>query len=298
MKKILCISAFAFLLAACKKEQSAFDASGTFEAKETIVSTTASGRIMQFTIEEGQQLKANDNVGYIDTVQLYLKKQQLQAQIKAVLSKQPDKSSQLATVQEQIKTAKTEKQRIQNLLNAGAATQKQLDDINAQITVLEKQLAAQQSSLNTTSSSINSEVAPILLQIEQINDQLLKSSIVNPVNGTVLTKYAEQDEIAVAGKALYKIADLSEMTLRAYITGDQLASIQNGQTVNVSVDDGNGGYKQLAGTVTWISDKAEFTPKTIQTKEERANLVYAVKIAVKNDGYIKIGMYGEVNFNI
>ncbi len=296
MNKLFYISALAFLLASCKKEQSAFDASGTFEAKEIIVSTTASGRIMQFSIEEGQQLKANDNIGYIDTVQLYLKKQQLQAQVKAVLSKQPDKSSQLATVQEQIKTAKTEKQRIQNLLNAGAATQKQLDDVNAQITVLEKQFTAQQSSLNTTSSSINSEVAPILLQIEQINDQLLKSIIVNPVNGTVLTKYAEQDEIAVAGKALYKIADLSEMTLRAYITGDQLASIQNGQTVNVSVDDGNGGYKQLNGIVTWISDKAEFTPKTIQTKDERANLVYAVKIAVKNDGYIKMGMYGEVKF--
>jgi len=194
-----------------------------------------------------------------------------------------------------------EQKRVQNLLKADAATPKQLDDINAQVEELQKQLdvirkqdAAQTSVLKTQTSGLRADVQPLVAQIEQINDQLAKTKIVNEVNGTVLTKYAEANEVAAAGKPLYKIADLSTIILRAYVTGDQLTGIKLNQQVKVLVDSAGGQYRELPGTIEWISSKAEFTPKTIQTKDERANLVYAVKIRVKNDGYLKIGMYGEV----
>lgn len=296
MHKILIISACVLLFGGCRSDKEHFDATGTFEATEVIVSAETAGQIMEFQCEEGMQLKANQILGYIDTTQLYLKKKQLQAQIRAVLAKQPDIGTQLASIQEQIKTAQVDKQRIENLLAAGAATQKQLDDINAQIAILQKQLEAQQSSLRTTTAGISSEVDPLVFQIAQIDDQLNKSQIINPVAGTVLTKYTEQGETASPGKALYKIADLDKMYLRAYISGDQLPGIKTGQDVKVLIDNGQGSYRAVTGTITWISDEAEFTPKTIQTKDERANLVYAIKILVHNDGYIKIGMYGEVQF--
>ncbi|HRF76381.1 MAG TPA: HlyD family efflux transporter periplasmic adaptor subunit [Chitinophagales bacterium] len=297
MKKTLIILSATILLASCAGEENAFDATGTFEAKEIIVSTGVGGKIIQLKAEEGDSLSANAIVGTIDTTQLYLKKLQLQAQIKAVLSKQPDINSQIAGLQEQIKTANTEKIRIDNLVAAGVGTQKQADDIRSQITVLQKQLDAQQTALQITSQSIYQEVAPLTLQIAQVDDQLVQSAILNPVKGTVLTLYAEQGEFTTPGKAIYKIADLSTMTLRAYITGAQLAQIKLGQQVTVKIDNGEKNYSELPGTIYWISEKAEFTPKTIQTKEERANLVYAIKVKVPNNGQIKIGMYGELILN-
>ena len=216
--------------------------------------------------------------------------------MRAVLAKQPDMSSQLATIKEQITTAEFEKKRIENLLKSDAATQKQLDDLNAQLAFLQKQYNATKSSLSITSRSLQSETLPLKAQVDQLNDQIKKSILVNPLSGTVLTKYVEKDEMTAPGKALYKIANLETMTLRAYLTGTQLPQIKLGQSVNVLVDDGKG-TKSYSGTIASISDKAEFTPKTIQTKEERANLVYAVKITVKNDGYLKLGMYGDVKLN-
>jgi HlyD family secretion protein len=284
------------LVIACTSGETDYDASGTFEAVETIVSTEANGTIKALDLNEGQTLKAGAQVGYIDSLQLFLKKKQLLAQIRVVLSKRPNVAAQLATLYEQLKQAKREQQRIANLLKADAATQKQYDDATSQVAVTERQIDAQESSLGITSASLNEEVLPLRVQIEQLDDQLSRCRIINPVNGTVLVKYAEAQEMAQSGKPLYKIADLSTIVLRAYITGDQLPKVKLNQKVTVLVDADAGSYKEYPGTIEWVSDKAEFTPKTIQTKDERANLVYAVKINVKNDGVLKIGMYGEVKF--
>lgn len=308
MKTYSYLIILAVATAACSGKENPYDASGTFEAVETIVSAEATGRIMALNLEEGQQLKAGEAVGYIDSLQLSLRKKQLEAQIRATGSRVPDIAAQTNVYKQQIAVSQVrldnllhEQKRVQSLLKADAATPKQLDDINAQVEELQKQLdvirkqdAAQTSVLKTQTSGLRADVQPLVVQIEQINDQLAKSKIVNEVNGTVLTKYAEANEMAAAGKPLYKIADLSTIILRAYVTGDQLPAIKLNQQVKVLVDSTAGAYRQLPGTIEWISNKAEFTPKTIQTKDERANLVYAVKIRVKNDGYLKIGMYGEV----
>lgn len=294
MKNILTIALLLCMLFACKNNAPEYDAAGTFEAVETIVAADASGTIMELNLEEGQTLKAGQQVGYIDSTQLYLKKKQLQEQVKAILSKKPDVNAQTAAFQEQLKQAIREQQRITNLVKADAATPKQLDDANAQVAVIKKQISAMQSTLGITSQSINEETSPIEMQIMQINDQLGKTKIINQVEGTVLTKYAEVSEITMVGKPIYKVGALNSIILRAYLTNDQLSKIKINQKVNVLVDQSNDTYKTYPGTIEWISDKAEFTPKTIQTKDERANLVYAVKIKVKNDGFIKIGMYGEV----
>mgnify|MGYP001584101582 CR=1 FL=1 len=284
------------ILMGCGNGNGKFDASGTFESEEIIVSSEAMGKLIRFDVEEGMQLKQNQRVGLVDTLQLYLKKKQLEATIKAVLSKQPDVAIQLAAIEEQTKTAATEKKRIENLVKSNAATTKQLDDINAQLDLLNKQYNATKSNLIITKQGLQSETFPLQAQIEQIQDQINKSKIINPVEGTVLTRYAKQNEVTATGKALYKIADLSTMTLRAYINGDQLGQIKLGQKIKVFVDKGNGEQKEMSGEIYWVSSKAEFTPKTIQTKDERANLVYAIKVKVVNDGYLKIGMYGEVKF--
>lgn len=289
------------LIISCNNSNNDYDASGNFEVDEIIVSSEASGKMLKLDVKEGQVLEAKQIVGFVDTVQLYLKKKQLQYSITSVLSRRPDANIQLSTIQEQLTTANREKQRVENLLKADAATQKQLDDLNAQIDLLKKQYDALQSSLSITTRSLQSETLPLQAQLEQVEDLLKKSKIINPQAGTVLTQYTKQDEVVNAGKALYKIADLRTVTLRVYISGNQLAGIKIGQEVNVSVDDplssGEGqGVRSYTGKITWVSDKAEFTPKTIQTKEERANLVYAVKISVKNDGPLKLGMYGEVKF--
>ncbi|MBI1769771.1 MAG: HlyD family efflux transporter periplasmic adaptor subunit [Bacteroidetes bacterium] len=296
MNKNTLISTFvsvASLFAACSNQRP-YDASGTFEAVETVISTDANGKLLQFNVEEGQTLEKGKTIGYIDSVQLYLKKVQLQSQVRATLSQKPDAGSQLAPLQTQLETAKKEQKRLTNLVAANAANQKQLDDISAQVELIQKQIESLQKNLSLTSSSLDAQIKPLQAQIDQIDDQLAKCKIINPVNGTVLSKYAETNELVLMGKPLYKIADLSEIILRAYLTNDQLTQIKLSQKVKVLTDDGKGGSKPCEGIVTWISNKAEFTPKTIQTKDERANLVYAVKINVKNDGLLKIGMYAEV----
>ncbi len=292
----IALALIATLLLSCSNGNGDFDATGTFESEEVIVSSEAMGKLVMFDIDEGDNLKQNQIVGVVDTTQLYLKKKQLQSTIKAVLSKQPDIPTQLAAIQEQITTAEREKIRIENLLSSDAATTKQLDDINSQLDILNKQYDATKSSLTITRQGMRSETLPLIAQVEQIQDQINKSIIRNPIDGTVLTRYAKQDEITSNGKALYKIADLSEMILRAYINGDQLGQVKLDQKVKVFVDKGDGKQKELEGEIYWVSSKAEFTPKTIQTKDERANLVYAIKVRVNNDGYLKIGMYGEIKF--
>ena len=292
---IASILAAAFLIG-CSNGNGDFDATGTFESEEIIVSSEATGKLIKFDIEEGYEIKQNQIVGIVDTTQLHLKKKQLLSSITAVLSKQPDISAQLAALQQQIETAEIEKKRIENLVKLDAATTKQLDDINSQLEVLNKQYTAAKSSLTITKQGLQSETLPLIAQVEQIEDQIKKSYITNPIDGTVLTRYAKLDEITSNGKALYKIADLSGMTLRAYVDGDQLGQIKLGQKVKVYIDKGEGEQKEMSGEIYWVSSKAEFTPKTIQTKDERANLVYAIKVKVINDGYLKIGMYGEVKF--
>jgi HlyD family secretion protein len=296
MKTLSFIFIAASLFTACQKKQNPYDASGTFEAVETIVPANAAGIIEQFNIAEGQVIDSGQLIGYIDSIQLYLRKKQLQAQIQAVLSKKPNIAKQIAAYQEQLRQAEHEQQRIERLVKADAATPKQLDDANSLVAVINKQIEALQSTLVITSTGLTEDAGPLYTQIDQLNDQLNKCKIINPVRGTVLTTYAEAHEMAAPGKALYKVADLSTILLRAYITGDQLTGRKLGDQVTVLVDDEGGRYKEYTGKIEWISDKAEFTPKTIQTKDERANLVYAMKIRVQNDGFLKIGMYGEVKF--
>lgn len=296
MKRTALVFILTTVLLSCNRDENDFDASGSFEAVETIIPAEASGIIRQFDIEEGMELDQGEMVGYIDTTQIVLKRKQLRSQIEAVLSKSPDVKVQLASLERQIKQANHELARVENLVKADAATPKQLDDAKAQLSILESQAEAMRSSLSITTSSISQEANPLKVQIEQLDDQIAKSSIINPVKGTVLTRYANVNEMTAIGKPLYKIADLSYLTLRAYITGNQLALIKLNQQVKVYTDDGNDGDKQYDGVIEWISSQSEFTPKTIQTKDERANLVYAIKIRVANDGYLKIGMYGEVKF--
>lgn len=285
-----------FTFFACE-EKHAFDASGTFEAVETIISAEAAGKIMSFELTEGQSLQAGQVVGYIDSTQLYLKKLQLEQNKKAILSGRPQTQIQIKALKEQLATAKTDRDRLQNLVKGGVATQKQLDDAQARVTTLEAQIKAQQSTLYTTTSTINEQGSLVDIQLQELNDQLEKYKIRNPISGTVLSKYAEAYEMTGPGKPLYKIADLSSLKLRAYITADLFAKIKLGQKVKVLTDDGNGGFKETQGSISWISDKAEFTPKSVLTKSERANLVYAIKVDIINDGSYKIGMYGEVLFN-
>jgi HlyD family secretion protein len=281
---------------ACGRQNEKFDASGVFEATEVVVSAMATGTIMEFTIEEGALLETGSRIGYIDTVPLYLKKLQLEASMQAVESRKTDISKQIASIKEQITTQKRELHRFQNLVSANAANQKQVDDISASINVLEKQLAAQTELLQNSNRSISQELLAMEIQVAQIQDQLNKSIISTPINGTVLAKYAECGEFAAPGKALFKVADMNQILLRAYITSNQLSQMMLGQKISVIADFGERANRSYEGVISWISSQSEFTPKNIQTRSERDNLVYAVKIAVQNDGYLKIGMYGEVKF--
>lgn len=285
------------LLSSCGDKDGQYDASGVFEATEVIVSSQANGELMEFNLTEGQEVEVGKQLGYVDTIQLHLKKMQLLANMEAVDSRRYNVSRQIASLQQQIETWKNEQKRYENLLKSNAANQKQLDDINAQIALLEKQLTAQKETLENNNRSVSGESSGLMIQVAQLDDQIKKSIITSPINGTILSKYAERGELATQGKSLFKVADIENMYLRAYITADQLTSLKIGQQVKVYADQGQSDRKEYAGNVTWISDKAEFTPKTIQTRNERANLVYAVKIAVKNDGYIKRGMYGEIKIN-
>ena len=299
------------LLIGCNANENEFDASGTFEADETIVSSEMPGKILSFNVEEGMQIAKDSIVGTVDPTNIDLQQQQVEASIKALNEKTADVNpqvqllhDQLAVQQSQLDNLVYERARIENLLKADAATKKQLDDINAQIDVAKKsmnvtqqQINVQKSNVATQNRSILSEAESLRKRVAQLQDQSQRANIVNPVNGTVITKYAEQGEVTSAGKALYKIADLSDLNLRAYVTGVQLPTIKLDQQVKVMIDQGEKRYKEYTGNIIWVSDKAEFTPKTIQTKEERANLVYAIKVKVKNDGFLKIGMYGEVKLN-
>ncbi|MDD4516074.1 HlyD family efflux transporter periplasmic adaptor subunit [Massilibacteroides sp.] len=297
MKKIVYPAiAAVFMFNSCGNKSDKFDATGAFEATEVIVSSEATGKILRFDLQEGDKLSAGEEVGCVDSLQLYYKKEQLGAGLRAVDIAKPDIRKQIAVLEQQIATAKSERQRMENLVKAKAGNQKQLDDIVHQIEFLHKQLDAQQSSLSKTFSRADAEAEGLVFQVMQLDDMIAKCRIVNPLTGTVLIKYAEAGEITSPGKPLYKIADTDLLFLRAYITADQLSQLKAGQSVSVYSDFGEGKQREYAGTITWISDKSEFTPKGVQTKNERANLVYAMKIAVKNDGYLKIGQYGEVKF--
>ena len=282
------------LLASCKGGSGDYDASGVFETTEVTVSARGTGEIMRFDIEEGYQVEAGQAVGYIDTIQLHLKKEELLGSLMATDSRRYNVSRQIASLRQEIATQKRERLRYENLVREKAANQKQLDDINSGLAVLEKRLAAQVETLENSNRSVSGEVLMLEARIAQIEDQIAKCVITSPVRGTVLSKYAERGELAAQGRSLFKVGDLSDMYLRVYITAPQLTTLKVGQQVKVYADEGEDGRREYMGTVSWISDKAEFTPKTIQTRDERANLVYAVKVAVKNDGYIKKGMYGEM----
>ncbi|MGV9004537.1 HlyD family secretion protein [Flavobacterium sp.] len=288
MKQIITMLALATLFS-CDKNDNEADAYGNFEAREVTISAESNGKIEFLNLDEGMQLEKDAVIGQIDTVQLYLNKQQLMASKSTIYSKSANVLSQRNVVQEQLKTAKIEQNRITTMFNESAATKRQVDEITGKVKVLQQQI----NSVETQNAPIVNEVKSIDVQIEKINDQLKKSKIINPVKGTVLAQYAEPNEITAFGKPIYKIADLSKMTLRVYFSETQLSSIKVGQEVNVSIDE-NKGAKTYKGKISWISSSAEFTPKIIQTKEERVNLVYAVKIIVKNDGSLKIGMPAEV----
>jgi len=286
----------AAVFTACSSGDKNFDATGTFEATEVIVSAEQSGRIINFDVDEGYDLTSGSVVGLIDTLQLQLKALQLGANKESFENQKPDVQKQIAATRQQLATAEREQRRSANLVKDGAANQKQLDDANSLVLVLKRQLEAQISSLSNSSRSLTSQSSAMEIQRAQVLDQLEKCHIVAPINGTVLEKYTEAGEFASIGKPLFKIADINKLFLRAYVTSEQLSKVKLGQQVKVFSDYGNNKRKEYSGVVTWISDKSEFTPKTILTSDERADLVYAVKIAVKNDGYIKIGMYGEVKF--
>ena len=287
--KIITLVSLTTLLLSCKGNGDKADGYGNFEATETVISTESNGKLLFFNVEEGDVLQENAVVGVIDTIQLSLKRDQLLASKNTIFSKSRNVLSQREVLKEQLKVAQVDQNRIENLIADKAATQKQLDDINGNIDVLKQQMK----SVETQNAPIVNEVKGIEVQVQQIEDQIQKSIITNPLNGTVLVKYAEPNEITAFGKPLYKIADLGIMELRVYISETQLANIKVGQEVTVKIDDAKG-MKSYGGTVSWISDSAEFTPKIIQTKEERVNLVYAVKVRVKNDGSLKIGMPAEM----
>lgn len=293
---IACIAAMATTLVACGDKDVEYDASGIFETTEVIASAKGSGELVTFTVSEGQDVKSGQVLGCIDTMQLHLKKQQLRSSLSATESKRLDESRQVASIKQQISNLEKERARFAQLVKENAANQKQVDDINYQILVLQRQFSATSEQIGSSNSSLTGQKGSIAAQIAQIDDQIANSVVTSPIKGTILTKFMERGEFAAPGKALFKVADTHDMKLRAYITADQLTKLKNGQKVKVYADQGQSGRKEYQGTVTWISDKAEFTPKTIQTRDERANLVYAVKISVKNDGMIKDGMYGDVKF--
>ena len=286
--KTLFLAVLAGTLFSCSNGEKA-DGYGNFEATEITISSEANGKLEFLNLEEGQVLEKGTIIGLVDTVQAYLSKQQLLASKQTVASKSGGVWSQVSVLNQQLQTAKREQQRIQNMFDENAATQRQLDQANSQVDVLKKQIQ----NVETQNSPIVNEVKSINAKVAQIEEQITKSKITNPIRGTVLTKYAEQGEIVSFGKPLYKIADLNEMTLRVYVSETQLPNIKIGQKVTVKIDSGDD-LKDYNGTISWISSSAEFTPKIIQTKEERVNLVYAVKVKVKNDGSLKIGMPAEM----
>ena len=284
------------LLTACSGNHQEYDATGVFEATETTVAAEQNGQLVRFDIREGDNIDAGSEVGMIDTTQLWLKIEQAGATKAVYQSQKPDCETQLAATRQQLAKARQELQRYRELVADGAAPAKMLDDAANQVEVLRRQLEAQISTLNTQVSTLNSQLSTVDVQVSQLRDQLRKCHILVPVGGTVLQKYVEQGEFLTVGKPMFTIADMENMFIRAYVTSDQLPAVRVGQPAKVFANYGGGQQKEYEGTVIWISSRSEFTPKTILTNNERADLVYAVKIAVKNDGYLKIGLYGQVKF--
>ncbi|MFN8285040.1 MAG: HlyD family efflux transporter periplasmic adaptor subunit [Chitinophagales bacterium] len=310
MRKIFLIASTLFLFAACDNDKNKADASGVFESDEVIVSAEQPGKILSFMLNEGDVLEKGKIVGQIDVSNFQFQKEQIKSSIQTLSQKTNNPEPQVQLVKDQLAVQQTnlkylmqERDRVGRLLKADAATQKQFDDMQAKVNELQKQIVVTEqqiklytSNIATQNRSILSEKNPMEKSVALVDNQINKGTIINPINGTILTKYAMEGEMAAAGKALYKISNLDTLTLRAYITGDQLSHIKLSQQVKVMIDNGAKEYKNYNGRITWISNKSEFTPKTIQTKNERANLVYAIKIRVPNDGYLKLGMYGEVKF--
>ena len=292
MKRVIYI--LATIVAVSCSNESDYDAQGTFEATEVVISAEGTGRILNFDIVEGEAIESNSTVGAIDSLQLHLQREQLKAQQVALLSSRPDKEKQVASLRSQIAKQRAELQRVENMLRDGAATTKQRDDIEAQIDILEGQLSATLSTIDNNTSTINENAAALEAQIAALDDRIAKCRISSAVGGTVLVKYAEEGEFTTVGKPLMKVANLEDIYLRAYFTSDQLSKVNLGDEVTVTANFGGDERYDYKGRVVWISAESEFTPKSIQTKDSRANLVYAVKIAVKNDGRLKIGLAGEV----
>uniref|UniRef100_A0AB33IWN3 HlyD family efflux transporter periplasmic adaptor subunit n=1 Tax=Prevotella sp. GTC17253 TaxID=3236793 RepID=A0AB33IWN3_9BACT len=288
------VSAAVILFAACGEKEKEFDATGTFEATEVTVSAEQNGKLLSLAVDEGSRLSVGEQVGLIDTVQLYLQARQVGVTREVYAAQRPDVQKQIAALRQELAKAEQERSRYASLVGAGAVNRKLLDDAENAVKVLRRQIEAQQSALGNSTQSLNSQMSASNVQRAMVLDQLSKCHIAAPISGVVLEKYAEQGEFAVVGKPLFKLADTDHLFLRAYLTTAQLSRVKVGQRVKVMSDYGRGDRKMYAGTVTWISSRSEFTPKTILTDDERADLVYAVKIAVKNDGYLKIGMYGEV----
>jgi len=296
MKKIFALASVTLMMAACGNKEKAYDATGTFEATETTVFAEQNGVLMTFGVQEGDSIEAGAEVGLIDTTQTWLKIQQLGATKEVYQSQKPDMERQIAATRQQLVQARQEEQRYRELVADGAAPSKMLDDAASQVKVLQRQLDAQISSLSTSTRTLDKQTAAADVQVSQLVDQLRKCHITAPTKGTVLEKYVERGEFVAIGKPLFKIADTEDMFMRAYVTSAQLKTIKLGQQVKVFADYGGGQKKAYGGIVSWISSRSEFTPKTILTDDERADLVYAIKVAIKNDGYVKIGMYGEVKF--
>ncbi len=294
--KVMGLVLAALCLASCGDKEKEYDATGTFEATEVTVAAEQNGKLLQLDVNEGDRIGEGRQVALIDTVQLYLKARRIGAAKLVYASQRPDMEKQVAATREQLAKAREEYDRFAALVKEGAANRKSLDDARSQVQVLQRQLEAQQSSLHTSTSSLNAQMGTADIEKLQVADQLRKCHVLAPISGTVLEKYMERGEFASVGKPIFKMADTDHMFLRAYITSAQLKNVKIGQQAKVFADYGNGQKKEYWGTVTWISSKSEFTPKTILTDDERADLVYAVKIAVKNDGYVKIGMYGEAKF--
>ena len=296
MKKIIAMAGVALVLNACGRKERQYDATGVFEATETTVYAEQTGALLTFNVEEGDTVGRNREVGLIDTTQLWLKMKQAEAMKSVYQSQKPEQEKQIAVTRQQLAKAKQDQQRYKELVADGAAPGKMLDDANSQVEVLQRQLDAQLSSLRVNTNALDKQMDATDVQAEQLRDQIRKCHILVPAKGTVIEKYVERGEFVSAGKPLFKMADTENMFIRAYVTSAQLENIKTGQKATVFADYGNGEKKEYEGRVTWISSRSEFTPKTILTDDERADLVYAVKVAIKGDGYVKMGMYGEVLF--
>ena len=296
MKKIIAMAGVALVLNACGRKERQYDATGVFEATETTVYAEQTGALLTFNVEEGDTVGQNREVGLIDTTQLWLKMKQAEAMKSVYQSQKPEQEKQIAVTRQQLAKAKQDQQRYKELVADGAAPGKMLDDANSQVEVLQRQLDAQLSSLRVNTNALDKQMDATDVQAEQLRDQIRKCHILVPAKGTVIEKYVERGEFVSAGKPLFRMADTENMFIRAYVTSAQLKNIKTGQKATVFADYGNGEKKEYEGRVTWISSRSEFTPKTILTDDERADLVYAVKVAIKGDGFVKMGMYGEVLF--